>query len=108
MRIVETRDLPPWHKPNGLTQASPGQASNERRPGSMERKNPRAERAAHGRFGEKTESEIGVRITSMLDYRDWPHRLAATGLLMGIHRGARVESPVEIQLARQARFAVRL
>jgi cell division protein FtsW len=34
--------------------------------------------------------------------------LAATGLLMGIHRGARVESPVEIQLARQARFAVRL
>ena len=34
--------------------------------------------------------------------------LAATGLLMGIHRGAKAEAPVEVQLARQARFAVRL
>ena len=66
----ELEALPPWHKPNGLTQASPGQASNERRPGSMEWKNPRAERAAHGCFSEKTKSEIGVRVTSMLDYRD--------------------------------------
>jgi hypothetical protein len=39
MNLCDPTGSPPrWHitlfKPNGLTQASPGQASNERRPGS--------------------------------------------------------------------------